>query len=302
MSRIWIHIKEGFKGVFRHFALSLSSISSVTVTLVLMSIFLFLNINLDAITKNVEESVQIHVQIDREFIEAEESVEDLKSGLATIKYVESVEFSSREDELEYFIELDDSEESEDLYGQYRGDTNPFMDAFLVTIDKGEHIKEVTDEIKEYEGVFHASSGGDGTAKLMSTLEQIRNVGFITVIALGVVAVFLISNTVRVTVQSREKEISIMRTVGASNWYIRWPFIIEGMLIGLIGSIIPVLLSIFVYKYIMTGTGGIIWSSMFRLVPADPLVYQISGVLTLIGMSVGALGSLFTVGRLLRWSR
>lgn len=301
MSRIARHIQDGFTGVFRHFALSFSSISSVTVTLVLMSIFLFLNVNLESITKNVEDSVQIHVQIDRSFVE-EDNLKELEEKLNKINHVNQVEFSSREDELEYFIELDQSEESELLYGPYRGDNNPFMDAFLITIDDGEYIREVTASIKEIEGVFHASSGGDGTQKLMSTLEQVRNAGFVTVIALGIVAVFLIANTVRVTIQSRENEISIMRTVGASNWYIRWPFIIEGMIIGLLGSIIPVLLSIFVYKYILTGTGGIIWSSMFRLVPADPLVYQISAILTLIGMTVGALGSLFTVGRLLRWTR
>lgn len=301
MSRIARHIQDGFTGVFRHFALSFSSISSVTVTLVLMSIFLFLNVNLESITKNVEDSVQIHVQIDRSFVE-EDNLKELEEKLNKINHVNQVEFSSREDELEYFIELDQSEESELLYGPYRGDNNPFMDAFLITIDDGEYIREVTASIKEIEGVFHASSGGDGTQKLMSTLEQVRNAGFVTVIALGIVAVFLIANTVRVTIQSRENEISIMRTVGASNWYIRWPFIIEGMIIGLLGSIIPVLLSIFAYKYILTGTGGIIWSSMFRLVPADPLVYQISAILTLIGMTVGALGSLFTVGRLLRWTR
>lgn len=301
MNRISRHIKDGFLGVFRHFALSLSSISSVTVTLMLMSIFLFLNVNLESITKNVEDSVQIHVQIDRELAE-EEAIDKLESQLLKIDKITAVDFSSRAEELEYFIELDDTTESEQLYGPYRGENNPFMDAFLVTIDNGEYIKAVTKEIKEIEGVFHASSGGDGTAKLMTTLEQIRNVGFITVIVLGVVAVFLISNTVRVTVQSREKEISIMRTVGASNWYIRWPFIIEGMIIGLLGSIIPVLASIGLYNYLITGSGGIIWSSMFKLVPANPLVFQISGILVLIGMVVGAVGSSITVGRLLRWTR
>lgn len=301
MNRIIRHIKEGFLGLIRHFALSFSSISSVTVTLLLMSIFMFLNVNLESITKNVEDSVQIHVQIDREFSQDEE-VKELENELLSIDKISTVNFSSRADELEYFIELDGTSESEELYGPYRGENNPFMDAFLVTIDNGEYIRDVTNEIKDIEGVFHASSGGDGTAKLMSTLEQVRNVGFITVLVLGVVAVFLISNTVRVTVQSREKEISIMRTVGASNWYIRWPFIIEGMLIGLLGSIVPVLVSIGVYNYLITGTGGIIWSSMFQLVPANPLVYEISGILVLIGMTVGAVGSSITVGRLLRWTR
>lgn len=301
MSRVIRHIKDGFTGVFRHFALSLSSISSVTVTLLLMSMFLFLNVNLDSVTKNVEQNVQIHVQVDREF-EDEEAIKGLEEQISKIPEVEKVVFSTKEEELEYFIQLDGTEESEELYGPYRGEANPFMDAFLITVKNGDTIKDVTEKISKLDGVFYASYGGDGTGKFMNTLEQIRNVGLITVLFLSAVAVFLIANTIRVSVQSRQNEISIMRTVGASNWYIRWPFIIEGMIIGLIGSIIPVLASIFLYKYLLAGTGGVVWSSMFKLVPAEPLVYQISAVLALIGVFVGALGSLLTVGRLLRWTR
>lgn len=301
MSRILRHFKDGFFGVFRHFALSLSSISSVTVTLLLMSMFLFLSANLESVTKNVEESVQIHVQVDREHAN-DKDIKKLENKLLEIKNVETVVYSSREDELEYFIEMDDSDESEILYGPYRGENNPFLDAFLVTVSSGEDIKDITAEIKEFDEVFHASSGGDGTGKLMETLEQVRNVGLIAVIVLGAVAIFLIANTIRVSVHSRQREISIMRTVGASNWYIRWPFIIEGMVIGLIGSIIPILVSIFAYRYLLGGSGGIIWSSLFQLVPAYPLVYEISAILAIIGVGVGALGSMFTVGKFLRWSR
>ncbi|CAM3716796.1 permease-like cell division protein FtsX [Erysipelothrix urinaevulpis] len=300
MSRIGRHLKDGFTGVFRHFALSLSSISSVTVTLLLMSMFLFLNVNIEAMTKNVEKSVQIHVQLNHDI--EEKTVKELEEEIKKNPEVETIKFSTKEEELEYFIEMDGSEEAEDLYGQYRGENNPFLDAFLITIKEGEQIKSVTDRVSELDGVYYASYGGDGTGNLMETLQQVRNVGLVTVIFLTAVAIFLIANTIRVSVQSRQKEISIMRTVGASNWYIRWPFIIEGMIIGFIGSIVPVLVSVFLYKYILDGTGGVIWSTMFKLVPAEPLVYQISGLLALIGTFVGALGSMLTVGRLLRWSR
>ncbi len=301
MGRVYRHIKDGFKGVFRHFALSLSSISSVTVTLILMSIFLFLSVNLNEITHNIEQSVQIHVQIEPEY-STEEGIKELERRIADISDVMEVEFSSRDDELEAFIEANDSEDAEELYGVYRGEENPMLDAFLVTARSGKVIRAIAEKIDDFDGVFRTNYGGMGTANFLKMLEQIRNIGLIIVSILMVIAVFLISNTVRVSIHSRREEISIMRTVGATNWYIRWPFIIEGMIIGFIGSIVPVLISIFGYRYLYNTTGGQLFSNMFQLMEYNPLSYQISLLLTGIGVGVGALGSMFSVGRYLRWSR
>ena len=145
-------------------------------------------------------------------------------------------------------------------------------------------------------------GGDATGNFLKTLESIRNIGFGIVVALAVIAIFLISNTIRVSIHSRRREISIMRTVGATNWYIRWPFIIEGMIIGLIGSIIPIVLTVFGYRYLFNSNQGFLISKMFSLVPTFPLVIETSLILALIGMGVGAIGSILSVGKQLRWTR
>jgi len=301
MGRVYRHIKDGFKGVFRHFALSLSSISSVTVTLLLMSMFLFLSANLNEITTNIEQNVQIHVQIEPEY-STKEGIAELEKRISDVPNVLKVEFSSKEDELENFIKANESEDAEELYGAYRGEDNPMLDAFLVTAKSGKVIRDIANEIDGFDGIFRTNYGGMGTANFLKMLEQIRNVGILIVSILVVIAVFLISNTVRVSIHSRKEEISIMRTVGATNWYIRWPFIIEGMIIGFIGSIIPVLVSIFGYRYLYNTTGGQLFSNMFQLLEFNPISYQISIVLTAIGVVVGATGSLFSVGRYLRWSR
>lgn len=301
MNRILRHIKEGIIGVIRHFALSLSSISSVTVTLLIMAVFLLLSSNLTEITKQMETTVQIHVQIEPEVTE-QADIDAIGTQISNLPNVESITYSSKEAELEAFIALNDADDAEQLFGSFRGETNPMLDAYLVTTVSGDTMKEVSTQIENLEGVRKSTYGGEATSQFVTGLEQIRNVGFFIVAALGVVAVFLISNTIRVSIHSRQKEIGIMRNVGATNWYIRWPFVIEGLIIGMMGSIIPICVTIFGYQYLVSSTGGFLYSRMLTLSPADPLVFQISGLLLLIGMVVGGLGSLLSVGKFLRWTR
>lgn len=300
MTRILRHIKEGFIGVFRNFALSLSSISSVTVTLLIMAAFMLLSSNLSQITTQLETSVQIHVQVNESF-ESQEELDRIEKEIKAIDGVSNVTFSSKDEELEAFIALDDSEEYQEMYGSYRGEANPLLHAFLVDSSKPENLSTIADSIRLIEGVENAGYGGDKTALFVNAMQSIRNVGLIIVAALGVIAVFLISNTIRVSIHSRRREISIMRTVGATNWYIRWPFIIEGMLIGLMGSLLPILATYFGYTYLMNTTGGNLFF-VLTLVPTMPLVLNVSLVLMGIGVIVGALGSIFSVGKMLRWSR
>lgn len=301
MSRVYRHIKDGFQGVTRHFAMSLSSISSVTVTLLIMSFFLLLSVNIDNITRLLEDSVQIHVLIKPEFSE-EEMIASLGTDIRAIPNVKEAVFSSKDEEYEAWMETIDSEDAEDIYGEYRGENNPFLNAYIVKTSSGDAIKEIANTIRGYESVDKVAYGGDATGNFLKTLESVRNIGFGIVVALAIIAIFLISNTIRVSIHSRRKEISIMRTVGATNWYIRWPFIIEGMIIGLIGSIIPIILTIFGYRLLFNSNQGYLISKMFSLVPTFPLVIEISLILALIGMGVGAIGSLMSVGKQLRWTR
>ena len=301
MNRIIKHIREGFLGVIRHFAMSLSSISSVTVTLMIMAFFLILSVNIDAITYRLEEAVQIHVLIDKE-VEDEEQITLLQENIKEIEGVAQVEFSDKDAEFEAWIKNVGDENAEEIYGEYRGENNPMLNAFIVNAKTGADLKQISNDISANEGIQEVNYGGDSSTVFLSSLESLRNAGFIIVIALGFIAVFLISNTIRVSIHSRRKEISIMRTVGATNWYIRWPFIIEGMLIGLLGSAIPIVATIFGYQYLFDITGGFLLSKMFTLVEVFPIVYEVSAVLAIIGMTVGAIGSTLSVGKQLRWSR
>ena len=298
MTRILRLIKEGFLGVFRHFALAFSSMSSMAVTLVLMSIFMILNQNINQITHQIEQNVSLYVQIMDEV--HEDDIEPLQKEISAISGISEVAFSSKHDELEFFIE-NRGEEGEELFGGFRGDDNPFLNTFIINLRTGSDIKKVAEQISENEEIYSVSYGGEATQTLLDVMENIRNVGFIFVVVLGGVAVFLIANTIGATINSRNEEISIMRTVGATNWYIRWPFVIEGIVIGIIGSLIPIGVTVYGYtKLFESQTLNL--DSMFKLVEPTPMVWEISAIVLIAGASIGAIGSLISVSRRLRWTR
>lgn len=300
MSRIFRPIKEGFLGVIRNLPMAISSVSSVTVTLLIMAFFLLLSVNIETITYRLEESVQIHVIIDKDILE--DQINSMQNDIAFIPGVSEVVFSDKDNEFENWIANFDDPKAEEMYGAYRGEENPMRDAFIVNSQTGADIAEIANEIGLMEGIESVNYGGDISTGFIQSLETVRNFGFILVAALAVIAVFLISNTIRVSIASRGREISIMRTVGATNWFIRWPFIVEGMIIGLIGSIIPVGVTVFGYRALYNETGGFIFTKLFSLAPTLPLVFNASAILVLIGIGVGAIGSIFSVGKQLRWTR
>ena len=138
--------------------------------------------------------------------------------------------------------------------------------------------------------------------MIDTFETIRYGGAVFILALGVLAIFLITNTIKMTIYTRQTEISIMRNVGAGNWYIKTPFMFEGMLIGMIGALIPVILTIFGYGFLYDFLDGQFMSSMFVMQKPYPFTLQIAGVLLLSGAVVGIIGSFLAATKYLRWRR
>ncbi len=292
------HVKEGFIGVLRHSAMSVSAATAVMITLVLMSLFLLLTLNLSQITKNVEESVQIHVKIvDGTTMD---TIDAMKAEIALIPGVKLVTFSDKNAELDRFIAA--FGEDGKIFEMYRGEDNPLRDAYLVDVVKNAPLDIIAAKIKLLDAIEGVNYGGDNTLRLVSLMESIQNGGLILVSILWLLAIFLISNTIKITIYSRSEEIHIMRTLGATNHFIRFPFLIEGILIGLLGSILPILLTIFGYQYLYNALGGVLVSNLFILRPIYPMVFQVSGILAGLAVLVGLTGSFISVTRHLRWNR
>lgn len=290
------HTKSAFLSIFRHIAMSLSASSAVTVTLVLFSAFLLIAGNISLFTNSIEDDLSIHVVLKGE-VTKQEDFDTIKADIEKIDGVKNVVFSDKDAELELYIKENGKE-----FEMYRGKENPLSHAYYVSVKDANTIAAITKEISGMEHVFKANYGGTGVSTLIEMLNSIRTGGVIFVAMLSVLAVFLISNTIKMTIYARNVEISIMRNVGAANWYIKVPFMIEGMIIGFMGAIIPCIVTYFGYSYLFTSANGKLITSMFALQPVMPFAFQVCGVLILAGMSVGVIGSFISTTKYLHWKR
>jgi len=298
MHKITRHFKEAFFGLIRHGGMTFSSVTAVTITLTLMSFFLMISLNIRQITQNVQGEVQIHVSISNTF--DADSISGLGDQIGILEGVSKLVYSDKDRELDKFIKAYGAEGA--IFEMYRGANNPLKNAYIVSVEEGTDIKLIADQIATFVGVDKVNYGGENTIKLISFMNGIRNVGLILVIILGSLAVFLIANTIKITIQSRFDEISILKTLGATNSFIRAPMVLEGLAIGFLGSWVPIALTVYGYSWLYKALGGFLVSELFVLRPVYPFVLQISYLLIILGVSVGLVGSFISVTRYLHVKR
>ncbi len=304
------HFKEAYHGLSRNAVMTLSSATAVTVTLLLIGVFFILAMNLDSFTKSVENDVRIHVKICNETVDevadqvciavADDDIPELQKKVAAVAGVKQVVYSSKDNELDELIKAYGSDGG--LFGDYRGEGNPLKRAFIVDVQSGDMIDEVTVNIGAIKGIYSARYGGTNVLKMMDAFGSIRSGGLIFVLVLTSLAIFLISNTIKIAIFSRQREISIMRLVGASNGFIRTPYLIEGIVIGLLGAVIPIVICAFGYPYLYASLNGVFFTEMFPLILPYPFLYQIIAILIAASVAVGLIGSYISVSRFLWWKR
>ncbi|MCJ7840183.1 permease-like cell division protein FtsX [Lederbergia sp. NSJ-179] len=287
------HLRESFKSLRRNGWMTFASISAVTVTLLLVGVFLAIMMNMNKFATDIENDVEIRVHI--EMTANQEQKDELEKNIKKIPQVESVKFSSKEDELNHLIQTMGKEWS--LIGD---DENPLHDVFIVKTKKPSETAGVAQKIRALDSVDSAKYGEKKVERLFSLLGTSRNVGIVLVIGLLFTAMFLISNTIKITIFARRREIEIMKLVGATNWFIRWPFIFEGIWLGILGSIIPIAIVATSYSYGYDFLAKRIPDDYFMSpLPYTPFVYQVSLLLLLIGVIIGAWGSFISVRRYLK---
>ena len=287
-------IKDAGKSVFRNFSLSLASISSTAITLIIVGIAILFTYNVNSITKHIEDVLTVVVFIDKNVDDSQ--IEIVKDKIIQNSNVleSSFEYKSKDAMKE---QLSANEDLKNVLNTL--DENPLQATVVFKVKDVKKINDTANEVKNIEGVDQVKYGESLASKLVSMLEVIRNACIITVIALIAVTVFLISNTIKITIFSRRQEISIMRLVGTSNTVIKLPFLVEGFILGVIGSIIPVLLTIFGYIFLYDYVGGNLFSDLIILVKPETIVYTTSLVLVIVGGLVGMFGSLNAVRRYLK---
>ncbi|MFG6120865.1 MULTISPECIES: permease-like cell division protein FtsX [Thalassobacillus] len=289
------HFREGSKSVWRNGWMTVSSVGAVTTTLLLVGVFLAIMLNLNQITQEVEKDVEIKVLLDRT-VEDESEIDRVEEKIKSISDVGTVEFSSKEQELERLVEsMGDEGKAFELFDQ----SNPLKDAFVVKPADATNTMAIADDLKGIEGVSEVNYGREIVQRLLQFNDYARTIGLALIVALVLTAVFLISNTIKITIIARKKEIGIMKLVGATNGFIRWPFFIEGMLLGILGSIIPIAAVVSGYYYLYYNLRDKIQFEFIQLLPFDPFAWQLSLLILGIGVIIGIWGSVMSVRKFLR---
>lgn len=289
------HCKTAIQNIWRNGVMSISSIFAVTITLVLIAVIGVVAINIQDMTYDIEESLTIYVKMDREVKDSK--AKDIQPDIEAIEGVKKVGFSSKDDELNKLIESQ-NDDGKKLFETYRKN-NPLGAAYVVEVKDTKQLDSIAQKIQELDHVNEVNYGGESTSSLVSSLESIRNGGAIFVAALTVIALFMIANTIKITITSRQTEISIMRMVGASNWFIRLPYMLEGIFIGIIGAIIPVLVLYFGYTTVFNSARDIL-PAMMTLRAPFPFIWQCTGILVGLGSGVGLIGSFVSVRKFLKF--
>lgn len=280
------NIRDSFKSVFRNFSLSLASISCITITLLVVSVAIILTYNVNNFAESVEKDVTIVAFLDVDI--TEEETKKVEDEIKKLDNIDTYIYRAKTDITNEM--MDSSEVFSSIMSEWTEDENPLQATFQVKVINIETIGDVAEKIKNIDNVSVVKYGEGMVEQLVSVFDTVKNISLIVVLALILVTAFLISNTIKITIFSRRREIEIMRLVGASNINIKIPFLFEGLFLGIIGSIIPVLVTIYGYVAIYNKFGGKLFTQIIQLIKPEPFVYFVSLALVGIGMIVGMFGS------------
>ena len=286
-------IRDALKSVVRNFSLSFASIMCTTITLILVAVAVVAAANVNNATRLIEDELTIVTYLKKDV--TEEQIENIKSEISSYKNIEEVTFKSKD---EWKLEMSEYDDSFKTVLNYL-DENPLMDSFVLKVNDVKKLSETSEYIKAINGVDTVKYGEGMVEQVISVFDIVQKIVVVVVIALIVVTSFLISNTIKLTIFSRRNEIEIMRLVGASNITIKLPFLFEGFIIGLIGSIIPVCITIYGYVILYSRLHGKLFSNMIMLIKPYPFVFWVSLIVIAIGVLVGMYGSIKAVRKYLK---
>ena len=285
-------IKEVYTSFKRNIWMTLASIFTVVLSLFILVFFSIVILNLNKMADTLESQVQISVYLKDDL--SQEEIDETKETLSKIEGLQDIKFTTREEAMKNFKErLGDQQFLLDALD----DTNPLPDSFSLTVTSPQQVKTIADTAAALDSVESASYSQDIINHLFNLTHLIRLIGVALIILLTGAAIFIISNTIRLTVFARRKEIAIMKYVGATDWFIRWPFLLEGICLGFIGGGLATIFLYIVYNQVTQE----IYEAMafFPLIPQHPFIDYISLAILVAGIIIGALGSTISLKRFLK---
>ncbi len=289
-------IGEGFRNFFKNKKSTAASIIIMCATMFIFGIFFLIGENVNYIIEQVQSDQAMQIFIDPDATSEEEA--ELEQKIKSIQYVNTVEYVSQEQALNEMKEwLGDAAS---LLDPYSGDQNPFKASYVITLTDLTKNEEVQKQIETFDNVASIQAGDQTVNTLVNIANGIRTATAVILILLILISIFIIANTIKLTVHARRKEISIMKYVGATNGFIRWPFMVEGIIIGIIAALISIVILGFAYNFV---ADGIINSSMgttlgLNLLTFSDMLSMLLIVYIVMGTGIGAIGSAISMKKYL----
>ena len=285
-------VREAYKSIRRNGFMSVASIATVAVSLMVFGIFLLLFLNSNNLAQHLEKQVQVSVYMQDDA--KQEELDATKLKLEKMDGVVKVTAVTKQEALERFKErLGDQQKILETLG---GD-NPFPNSFDVQVKNPDVIKGITDEISKMPKVETARFGQDVVEHLFQLIRVLRFSGILFALFLGAGTLFVIVNTIRLTVFARRKEVELMKYIGATDWFIRWPFMLEGMALGFLGAVVANIMLNISYASMIAAIHKTL--AFLPLLPSQPLMTYMTIFLLFTGVGIGALGSYISLHKFLR---
>ncbi len=288
-------MKEGLKNLWRNRMMSVASIGSVTATLIILGMIFILMININSLAQGAKDqfdTIQVYLKEEITQEEIGQAGEDIKE----IEGIKEVQFESKKDALKKMKEgwgehgylLDGLEE------------NPLPDSYIIYLEDIQYSTMVVNEIQSLENIEEVKFYKDIIDKLIGITNFIKIVGLVIIVILIAISIFIIGNTIKLTVAARRREINIMKYVGATNWFIRWPFFFEGTLLGVIGAMIATTIVYFAYDYVYNIIANQLYVIIIAyILPSGYILSSLIYIFIVLGAGIGALGSIMSMRKHLR---
>jgi len=289
-------LKQAGLGVWRNGWMSFASIVVVVLTLLILGAFTIINLNIHAITEEIKNQVEIIAYLDEDAESAEE-VERLRAELLQLSGVHQVKYISKDEALERL-----RERLGDRSGITDGlERNPLQDSFEIRPQNVEQTQELAAKISRMSGIDSVDYGEEVVDQLFAFTKAIQTFSYVVIGSLGMISLFLIANTIKLTVYSRRHQINIMKFVGATDWFIRWPYIFEGISLGLIGAMITYLVLFYGYGILYLQVSTWMYQNFLsvQMVLPEQVGIELLKLLFGLGVGIGAIGSGISVRKFLK---
>ncbi len=281
-------LTQGFKGLISNSLMTLASIGIVIASLVLFGFFVLFGMNLNSVGEQIKEQCEINVYMPNEM--NRDDVRAIGSQLGEIEYVKEAQLYTKEERLQNYKEGVYQEQAEVI--NTLEEDNPLRDAYVLVLEDVRMAKQVAEDAAKIKGVEEVVNRQDLIQQILSITNTVKYVSAWLLLILAAISVFIISNTIKLGMFSRRKEINIMKFVGATNWFIRWPFIIEGMLLGAVGAAVATFIVMIGYNSVLPAVQGFMGN--IKLLEGTDVVNIVILSFAAMGIGIGMAGSAMSI--------